>query len=157
MRPPFEPDPLALPDPVDPVDPGDGADAVVTSRELSVTRSKLGDLLDLLPAGLLIHQEQGIVYANVEAARVFGIAREALLGRHLLDFVADADLGALGALFTACLRRGTPVRTQDCVLVGADGRQTGVQISMSPLSQHLPATVTTISLGWSALAAATNS
>ncbi|WP_431856776.1 GGDEF domain-containing protein [Azospirillum sp.] len=130
MHPPLAPDPPAA---FDLFDPDDGADAVLTSRELSVTRSKLGDLLDLLPAGLLIHQEQGIVYANVEASRALGLSREALVGRHFLDFVADPDLPAQRALFAGCLHDGALVRTQDCVLIGADARQTSVQVSMSPL------------------------
>lgn len=122
-----------LPAALDFFDMDDGADAVLTSQELSVTRSKLGDLLDLLPAGLLIHQEQGIVYANIEAARIFGVNRTELVGRHFFDFVAETDTTTQHALFAACLHEGTLVRTQDCVLIGAHGRQTSAQISMSPL------------------------
>ena len=130
MHPTLAPAPPAA---LDFFDLNDDTDAVVTSRELSVTRSKLGDLLDLLPAGLLIHQEQSIVYANIEAARVLGVSREALVGRHYLDFVSDSDAEAQRAFFTACLHERELVRTQDCVVVGADDRHTSAQISMSPL------------------------
>jgi len=111
----------------------DDRDAVVTHNELSVTRSKLGDLLDLLPAGLLIHQEQGVVYANLEAARILGVSPDALVGRHFLDFVDDGDAAAQRVCLVGCLFERTLVRTKDCVLVGADGRRTNVQVSMSPL------------------------
>ncbi len=121
------------PDTLDFFDLSDDTDAVVTSHELSITRSKLGDLLDLLPAGLLIHQEQGIVYANIEAARVLGFSQEALVGLHYLDFVTEADAEAQAAFFTACLRKRELVRTKDCVVTGANGRLTSAQISMSPL------------------------
>ena len=111
----------------------DGADAVVTSHELSFTRSKLGDLLDLLPAGLLIHQEMGIVFANQEAARILGASGEALVGRHFLDFVEEADTDAQRTAFLRCLQGRELVRSQDGVLVSVDGRRTSAQVSMSPL------------------------
>ncbi|MBP2293916.1 GGDEF domain-containing protein [Azospirillum rugosum] len=111
----------------------DDADAVVTSHELSVTRSKLGDLLDLLPAGLLIHQEMGIVFANQEAARILGLGGDALIGRHFLDFVEDADTEAQRAAFLRCLKGRELVRSQDGVILAVDGRRTSAQVSMSPL------------------------
>ncbi|WP_448205167.1 GGDEF domain-containing protein [Azospirillum sp. sgz302134] len=111
----------------------DDTDAVVTSHELSVTRSKLGDLLDLLPAGLLIHQEMGIVFANQEAARILGQSGDALVGRHFLDFVEEADTEAQRAAFLRCLQERELIRSQDGVVVSADGRRTCAQVSMSPL------------------------
>ena len=109
------------------------ADAVVTSHELSDTRSKLGDLLDLLPAGLLIHQEMGIVFANQEAARILGLGGDALVGRHFLDFVEEADTDAQRDAFLRCLKGGELVRSQDGVILAVDGRRTSAQVSMSPL------------------------
>lgn len=111
----------------------DDTDAVVTSHELSVTRSKLGDLLDLLPAGLLIHQEMGIVFANQEATRILGLSGDAMVGRHFLDFVEEADADAQREAFLRCLKGRELVRSQDGVLVAVDGRRTSAQVSMSPL------------------------
>ncbi len=108
-------------------------DAVVTSHELSDTRSKLGDLLDLLPAGLLIHQEMGIVFANQEAARILGLGGDALIGRHFLDFVEEADADAQRDAFLRCLKGRELVRSQDGVILAVDGRRTSAQVSMSPL------------------------
>ncbi len=110
-----------------------GEDAVVTSRELSVTRSKLGDLLDLLPAGLLIHQEQGAVYANLEAARILGLDPEAMVGRHFLDFVDERNADAQAAAFRNCVRERTPARQMECAVIAADGRRVAVHVSMAPL------------------------
>ncbi|WP_051341351.1 GGDEF domain-containing protein [Azospirillum halopraeferens] len=132
MHPPITKDPLAGPFDFFEDDGGD-RDAATTLHELSLTRSKLGNLLDLLPAGLLIHQEQGIVYANQEAARILGLPMDALIGRHVLDFVTAPDADALANRFRACLRERRPVRAHDCALVGADGGHSGVQVSMSPL------------------------
>ncbi len=111
----------------------DDTDAVATSHELSVTRSKLGDLLDLLPAGLLIHQEMGIVFANQEATRILGHSGDALVGRHFLDFVEESGIEDQRDAFLRCLRGRELVRSKDGVLVSADGQRTFVQVSMSPL------------------------
>ena len=124
---------IPAPAPFDFFELDDDTDAVVTSHELSVTRSKLGDLLDLLPAGLLIHQEQGIVFANQEAARILGADGEALVGRHFLDFVEESDADAHRDSFSRCLRGRELIRSQDGAVVAVDGRRTRVQVSMSPL------------------------
>ena len=108
-------------------------DAVATSHELSVARSKLGALLDLLPAGLLIHQEMGIVFANQEAARILGQSGDALVGRHFLDFVEESGIEDQRDAFLTCLRGRELVRSKDGVMVSTDGRRTCVQVSMSPL------------------------
>ncbi|PWC70847.1 hypothetical protein TSH58_12835 [Azospirillum sp. TSH58] len=111
----------------------DDRDAVATSHELSLTRSKLGDMLDLLPAGLLIHQEMGIVFANQEAARILGQSGDALVGRHFLDFVEESGIDDQRDAFLRCLRKRELVRSQDGVMMSADGQRTCVQVSMSPL------------------------
>ncbi|ALJ33963.1 diguanylate cyclase [Azospirillum brasilense] len=115
------------------IDFDDDSDAVATSHELSLTRSKLGDMLDLLPAGLLIHQEMGIVFANQEAARILGQNGDALVGRHFLDFIEESGIDDQRDAFLRCLRERELVRCQDGVTVSADGQRTCVQVSMSPL------------------------
>ncbi len=112
---------------------GDDGSASVTNAELAAARSKLGNLLDLLPAGLLIHQEQGIVYANFEAARVLEQSGESLVGRHFLDFLPPECLDVQGDYFRRCISGREMIRTKDCVMQGAEGARTPVQISMSPL------------------------
>ncbi|MBK3736610.1 PAS domain S-box-containing protein/diguanylate cyclase (GGDEF)-like protein [Azospirillum brasilense] len=115
------------------IDFDDDSDAVATSHELSLTRSKLGNMLDLLPAGLLIHQEMGIVFANQEAARILGQSGDALVGRHFLDFVEESGIDDQRDAFLRCLRKRELVRSQDGVMVSTDGERTCVQVSMSPL------------------------
>lgn len=109
------------------------ADSHVTSHELAIARSKFGDLLDLMPAGLLIHQEQGVVYANREAQRIFGTDGQSLVGRHVFDFVADQNLPAVRGLFSRCLTLHEQVRAFDCVMTSLDGGSIHVQLSMSIL------------------------
>jgi diguanylate cyclase (GGDEF)-like protein/PAS domain S-box-containing protein len=117
----------------------DDDDAVTTGRELSTTRSKLGDLLDLLPAGLLIHQEQGIVYANDEAGRILGVEPWSLVGRHYLDFIGEDEVDRHKAAFLGCLHDKTLTRNADAVVTGGDGHRVNLHVSMSPLPwQGLP-------------------
>lgn len=114
-------------------DVGDDGSASVTNAELAAARSKLGNLLDLLPAGLLIHQEQSIVYANFEAARMLERSTDSLVGRHFLDFLPPEWLDTQRDYFRRCISGRELIRTKDCVMLGAEGARTPVQISMSPL------------------------
>lgn len=109
------------------------AEAHATSHELSVTKSKLGDLMDLMPAGLLIHQEQGIVYANQEAERILGSDAQSLVGRHIFDFLDEDSLAEIRRFFSRCLALRESARAVDCVLLAPDGMRTCVQVSMSAL------------------------
>jgi diguanylate cyclase len=115
------------------IDAACDAESHITSNELSITRSKLGDLLDLMPAGLLIHQEQGIVYANQEAERILGADAQSLVGRHLFDFLDEDSLPEVRRFFTRCLTQNEPARAVDCTLTGPDGARVYVQLSMSVL------------------------
>lgn len=112
---------------------GDDGSASVTNAELAAARSKLGNLLDLLPAGLLIHQEQSIVYANFEAARMLERSGDSLVGRHFLDFLPLECLDTQRDYFRRCISGRELIRTKDCIMLGAEGARTPVQISMSPL------------------------
>lgn len=108
-------------------------EAHATSRELSFTQSKLGDLLDLMPAGLLIHQEQGIVYANREAERILETGAASLVGRHIFDFLPEEDLSDVRGCFSHCLREHQQTRALDSRLIRPAGSALFVQISMSAL------------------------
>lgn len=111
----------------------ESAAAIATIHELSLTRSKLGDLLDELPAGVLVHQEQGIVYANREAQRLLGTGHEPLIGRHLLDFADPSSEATLRDAFFHCIHHGKPVRAVDARINGAGGQHLQTQVSMAPL------------------------
>ena len=58
-------------------------DAQRTQDELLIARSRLGVFLDLIPAGLLIHQRHAIIFANSEAGNVIGIPTNELVGQGL--------------------------------------------------------------------------
>jgi diguanylate cyclase (GGDEF)-like protein/PAS domain S-box-containing protein len=58
-----------------------------TKQTLIDTQARMGMMLDLMPMGLLIHTQQGILFGNQEACHLLGIAKDELVGRHFLDFL----------------------------------------------------------------------
>jgi len=58
-------------------------------------------ILDLMPIGLLIHQEMGILFANQAAADFFGSTQDALVGQHIFDYLTQEDLAKTKELFAA--------------------------------------------------------
>lgn len=72
-------------------DDGLGA-AVLTQKSLIDTQERLGAMLDVMPIGLLIHTEQGIIFANRAACQLLDADPGRLVGQHLLDYVRHSDL-----------------------------------------------------------------
>lgn len=81
-------------------DEGLGA-AVLTQKSLIDTQERLGAMLDVMPIGLLIHTEQGILFANRAGCDLFGADPSRLLGQHVLDFLCAADLNEIQAQLRA--------------------------------------------------------
>ncbi|QQR35354.1 GGDEF domain-containing protein [Devosia oryziradicis] len=76
-------------------DTGDAEAATLTQQTLVDTQQNLGKMLDLMPIGLLIHTEQGVVFANRQACSFLQTDATQLRGQHLLDFASPEDLGAI--------------------------------------------------------------
>ena len=81
-------------------DEGLGA-AVLTQRSLVDTQERLGAMLDVMPIGLLIHTEQGILFANRAGSDLLGADTKRLTGQHILDFLRAADVEEMQARLTA--------------------------------------------------------
>src|SRR5690606_19545318 len=79
-------------------DDGLGA-AVLTQQSLIDTQERLGAMLDVMPIGLLIHTEQGILFANRAACDLLRMTKERLVGQHLLDYMREADVPKLADQF----------------------------------------------------------
>ena len=77
--------------------------AVLTQKSLVDTKERLGAMLDVMPIGLLIHTEQGILFSNKAACGLLHGEPARLLGQHLFDYLRATDLDrvmpALQALF----------------------------------------------------------
>lgn len=71
------------------------AAAELTKQTLVDTQARMGMMLDLMPMGLLIHTQQGVIFGNQEACRLLQVRQDQLIGRHFLDFlqthVEDAE------------------------------------------------------------------
>jgi diguanylate cyclase len=63
------------------------AAAELTKQTLVDTQARMGMMLDLMPMGLLIHTQQGIIFGNQEACRLLQVPQDQLIGRHFLDFL----------------------------------------------------------------------
>ncbi|MCP8885426.1 GGDEF domain-containing protein [Devosia sp. XJ19-1] len=69
--------------------------ANLTQQAIVDTQQNLGKMLDLMPIGLLIHTEQGIVFANRQACSFLQGSLTKLRGQHLLDYTAIGDVDSV--------------------------------------------------------------
>lgn len=67
------------------------ADALTTKEVLIDTHERIGMILDLLPIGLIIHQKQGILFANQAASSFLDQTQKSIVGQHFLDYLDGKD------------------------------------------------------------------
>lgn len=104
-----------------------------THTTLIDTQERLGVLLDLMPAGMLIHQAQGILYANREAASMLGDLPERLIGRHVLDYLAGEAVARIDLLFPELFVKDQPIREDEVLVTNPLGKQFVVRFIASRL------------------------
>jgi diguanylate cyclase len=107
--------------------------AGLTRKSLLDTETRLGSVLNVLPIGLLIHTEQGILYANREAEVLLSMDKELLYGQHFMDFIRDeeADI-ANKAFFDSFQMDGKTVEIES-VIKDVKGTEYVVRIIMGRL------------------------
>jgi len=88
-------------------DDGLGA-AVLTQQSLIDTQERLGAMLDVMPIGLLIHTQQGILFANRAACDLLRTPQERLVGQHMLDYIRSNDLDRVSDQFQQSFSGETP-------------------------------------------------
>ena len=108
--------------------------ADLTQRSLLDTQHQLGAMLDVMPIGLLIHTEQGVLFANKEACRLLTVTREEILGRHLLDYARVSDLQKITEQLRSSFMGEGKTFEQETVLERSDGSQRLVKL----ISGRLP-------------------
>lgn len=96
--------------------------AVLTQKSLVDTQERLGAMLDVMPMGLLIHTQQGVLFANQEACRLMRVERQVVLGQHFLDFVRPQDLAEVSEQFETSFGDARMV-DRESVLVRPDGTE----------------------------------
>ncbi len=104
------------------IDDNEGTqDAALTNQALIDTQERLGALLDLMPTGLIIHQMQGILYANQQARHLLKQSEEALIGQHILDYVPDDAHETCSQNFLESFNSPTAIRFPEIMMEAVDG------------------------------------
>ena len=107
--------------------------AALTEQALVDTRHNLGNMLDLMPIGLLIHTEQGIVFANRQVCGFLQTEAEQLRGHHLLDFAAPADAKAVSSALDDAFGYAEAACDIECAIDRPDGTSWLVRVIASAL------------------------
>lgn len=108
--------------------------AVLTQKSLVDTQNQLGSMLDVMPIGLLIHTEQGVLFANKEACRLLSVSKQQIMGRHLLDYARSSDIEKISQQLRSSFLGDGKTSEQESVLERPDGSQRLVKL----ISGRLP-------------------
>jgi diguanylate cyclase (GGDEF)-like protein/PAS domain S-box-containing protein len=108
-------------------------DALQTARTLADSEQHLGTMLELMPIGVLVHSQQGIVFANQQASTYFAAPASQLRGQHLLDFVAPANLSAVQLCIADAFASGGAVQETECALERRDSTSRLMKIKAARL------------------------
>ncbi len=100
-------------------------------RFLKETDQRLGMLLELMPIGLVLHQEQSIIFANQAVSTLVGLPTEELIGRHCLDFIDGDDDADLFERFSKVFSNNEAFNQTDLILTDPNGRQRSIQLIVS--------------------------
>lgn len=107
--------------------------ATLTQRTLVDTQHNLGKMLDLMPIGLLIHTEQGIVFANRQACSFLQASEGQLRGQHLLDYAAPADADAVAQSLQLTFADPETTCDTECAITRPDGTSRLIKVITSSL------------------------
>jgi len=99
---------------------GAANDAELTRKTLIDTQQRLGVMMDVMPMGLLIHTQQGALYANKEAARLLGAQQTDMVGRHFLDFL-ESHVDEAREQIDAAFVGGGHIETTEASVKAIDG------------------------------------
>lgn len=101
---------------------GEDAEAAnLTQQALVDTQQNLGKMLDIMPIGLLIHTEQGIVFANRQACSLLKTGPAEARGHHLLDYIAIADVDAMAEALRTIFSDPEATTDVECAVDRPDG------------------------------------
>lgn len=107
----------------------DALDAAnATQQALVDTRERVGMMLDIMPMGLLIHTRQAILFANQEACRMLGALRDELIGRHVLDFVAQSEIPRVMEQIDESFGNGIEPVNRESILHSPGGRAISIKM-----------------------------
>ena len=102
--------------------------AELTKKTLIDTQERMGMMLDLMPMGLLIHTEQGIIFANQEACRLLQISQTQAIGHHFLDFVDAGEIDPVRRQIEASFFDETTMQGRETRISRADGNEVHIKL-----------------------------
>nr|WP_295885404.1 sensor domain-containing diguanylate cyclase [uncultured Devosia sp.] len=114
-------------------DTDDAEAATLTQQTLVDTQQNLGKMLDLMPIGLLIHTEQGIVFANRQACSFLQTNPALLRGQHLLDYTSPADADAISQALQLTFSDPEATSDTECAITRPDSTSRLMKVITSSL------------------------
>jgi diguanylate cyclase (GGDEF)-like protein/PAS domain S-box-containing protein len=108
--------------------------ALQTQQALIDTQERLGMMLDVMPMGLLIHTEQGILFANQEACGMLQVGKADIIGRHFLDYLTPNEFEAVHSHFAGSFQMNGAICKLETTIV----RRDGALININLLTCRLP-------------------
>ncbi|HEY8595908.1 MAG TPA: sensor domain-containing diguanylate cyclase [Devosiaceae bacterium] len=115
-------------------DDASAIDAAQATRQVLIdTQERMGMMLDIMPMGLLIHTEQGILFANQQACSMLQTPNDQIVGQHLLDFIDPGETEAVSAQLRASFRSADTMQSRESVLSGARGQRIDIKLISSRL------------------------
>lgn len=102
-------------------------------QELGESRRRYQLVVENAPDAIMIHQGRTLVFANAEAAKLFGAASvDALIGRDLLDFVHEDSREAALARMRQTIGQRQRVRLREQRYLRLDGSSIEVEVAGVP-------------------------
>lgn len=102
--------------------------AELTKKTLIDTQERMGMMLDLMPMGLLIHTEQGIIFANQEACRLLQISQAQAIGHHFLDFVSLDEIDPVRHQIEESFVNEAAMYSREMKITRADGTEVHIKL-----------------------------
>ena len=128
-------------EPVACIEPGRGLPRDLILETRIETQERMGMVLDMLPVGLLIHQDGGIAFANQEACRMLNRDAAALQGRNCTDFLEGIQCRDFDELFQTDFRNCPAFKVPEIRVGREDGSETFIQLAAARLPWEGPAFV----------------
>ncbi len=107
--------------------------SAMADRRLARNEENQRHLLDMLPDGVLVHEQGVIVYANPAACRMAGLPTDVLTGRNMMDFVHADSRQMIVERMQQVMQRREPATLAEEQLLRSDGRSFIAEVEAMPV------------------------
>ncbi|RED53451.1 PAS domain S-box-containing protein/diguanylate cyclase (GGDEF)-like protein [Aestuariispira insulae] len=98
-----------------------------TAISFASHQQEVGEILDIMPVGLLVQNRHSILYSNCEAARLLGCSQQELVGKHCMDFISGKVRERLISRFMGLFHGGDTLRETGLKIKAADNGRNIIQ------------------------------